>query len=273
MTWRGRRTARRAANSSAVDTGARAGFVGRGVLYLLIGVLAVRVAFHPGGGKQADRSGALAEIAGKPFGSLLLWALGAAVAGMVLWRLSEAAFGAAGTDGRKPRKRLISGGRAVFYGFVAYSVLSFAAGSGNGGSSDRTSKDVTARALDLPGGRWLVGAAGIGVVAAGCWVFGRAVLRKFDEHLRTASMSSRTRHAVDALGVLGGMARGVLFAAAGAFAVVAAVRYEPGKAKGMDDTLRAFTQTPAGPWLLVAVAVGLMAFGAFSFASARYRRT
>lgn len=271
-TARGKANARRAANSSAVDAAARAGFTARGVIYALIGVLALRIAFG-GGGKQADRSGALEEIAEKPFGVVLLWVLGIAVAGMALWRLSEAAFGLSGPDGDKVHKRLLSGGRAVFYGFVAYSVLSFAAGGKNSGSSDKKSKDISARAMEWPGGRWLVAAAGVGVAVAGVWILVRAALRKFDKHLKTQEMSKRTRQFVDVMGVFGGCARGVLFATAGVFAVVAAIRYKPGKAKGMDDTLRSFTDTPAGPWLLVVVAIGLIAFGVFSFASARYRRT
>lgn len=126
----------------------------RGVIYFLVGVLALRIAFGDtgggGGGKTADRGGALTEIAQKPFGSVLLWVLGVALAGMALWRLSEAAFGAAGADGRKAAKRLASAGRAVFYGFVSYSVLMFAAGDkGSGsGAGDARSRDVTARFLE-----------------------------------------------------------------------------------------------------------------------------
>ncbi|EFG65699.1 integral membrane protein [Streptomyces sp. SPB074] len=217
--------------------------------------------------------GALAEIAEKPFGLFLLWALGIATAGMALWRLSEAAFGASGPDGDKAHKRLLSGGRAVFYGFVAYSVLSFAAGAGGTGSSDNKSKDVTATALGWPGGRWIVAVAGAVVVGAGVWILVRAVLRKFRKHLKTGEMGRRTERVVDVTGVAGGVARGVLFGTAGVFAVVAAVRFEPKKAKGMDDTLRSFTETPAGPWLLVVIAVGLLCFGCFSVASARYRET
>ncbi|MFD7292339.1 DUF1206 domain-containing protein [Streptomyces sp. NPDC059897] len=253
---------------------ARAGFVGRGVIYLLIGFLALRIAFADGGGKQADRSGAVAEIAEKPFGMALLWLLGIALAGMALWRLSEAVFGQAGPDGRKASKRAMAAGRCVFYGFVAYSVLSFAAGekSSGGGSSDESSKDVTAKALEWPHGQWIVGAAGCAVAAAGLWIAVRALLRKFHKHLKMSGLSSRARKYVDVLGVFGGTARGVVFAAAGAFAVTAAVRHEPGRAKGIDDTLRSFTDTPAGPWLLVLIAVGLVAFGLFSWANARWRK-
>ncbi|MER7725213.1 DUF1206 domain-containing protein [Streptomyces sp. NPDC096323] len=279
---RGRGQARRAGNSRAVEAGGRAGFVARGVIYFLVGVLALRIAFDSGGGgaggdqkgKQADRGGALAEIAQKPFGSVLLWVLGAALVGMVLWRLSEAAFGAAGPDGHKASKRLASAGRAVFYAFVAYSVLLFAAGDrGSGsGSGDTQSKDVTAEVLGMPGGRWLVAAGGAVIAGAGLWIAGRAALRKFHKHLRLGAMSPAARRTVDITGVFGGVARGLVFAVAGGFAVAAAAKARSGEAKGMDDTLRSFSTTPAGPWLLALIAAGLVAFGLFSCANARWRR-
>ncbi|WP_307123719.1 DUF1206 domain-containing protein [Streptomyces sp. B1I3] len=270
----GRGRARGAANSKAMDVGARAGFVARGVIYLLVGVLALRIAFSDGGGEQADRGGAIAEIAEKPFGNILLWALGVGLAGMALWRLSEAVFGQAGPDGHKPGKRVMAAARSVFYAFVSYSVLSYAAGDqGSGsGSSDRQTEDVTARALGWTGGQWIVGIAGAAVVGTGLWMVYRAVTRAFHKRLKMAEMTTKIRRVVDVLGVFGGTARGVLFATAGGFAVAAAVRHEPGRAKGMDDTLRSFTDTPAGPWLLALIALGLAAFGAFSWASARYRR-
>ncbi|MFJ9244392.1 DUF1206 domain-containing protein [Streptomyces sp. NPDC101776] len=271
-TARGRGQAQRAANSKAVAAAARAGFVARGVIYVLIGVLSLRIAFS-GGGEQADRGGAIAEIAQKPFGTVLLWLLGIALAGMALWRLSEAAFGQAGPDGDKPGKRAMAAGRSVFYGFVAYSVLSYAAGdkSSGSGSSDKNSQDVTAKALDWPGGQWIVGIAGAAVTGAGVWIAVRAIMRKFEKHLKMAEMSQRTRQVVAFFGVFGGTARGVVFATAGGFAIAAAVQHKPGKAKGMDNTLRTFADTPAGPWLLALIAVGLIAFGIFSWANARWR--
>ncbi|SEG93125.1 protein of unknown function [Actinacidiphila yanglinensis] len=245
----------------------------RGVIYLLIGVLAVRIAFSDGGGLQADRGGALAEIAHKPFGSVLLWLLGAALVGMALWRVSEAVLGQPGKDGGKPQKRLMAAGRAVFYGFVSYSVLAYAAGEkGSGsGSTDKRTDDVTAKVLEWSGGQWILAIAGIGVACAGVWIAARALMRKFRKHLKMAQMSRSQRRAVDFLGMSGGTSRGVLFATAGGFAVAAAVQHEPGKSKGMDDTLRSFADTPAGPWLLVLIAVGLIAFGLFSWANARWR--
>ncbi|MEU1557128.1 DUF1206 domain-containing protein [Streptomyces scabiei] len=262
----------RAARSSVTEGAARAGLTARGVIYLLVGALALQIAFG-GSSEQADRQGALEEIAEKPLGSVLLWALGVGLVGMALWRLSEAVFGAAGADGHKWTKRLASAARFAFYSFVAYSVLAFAAGEGGGGgSSDEQSRDVTARALELPGGQWIVGAAGVGVVVAGGWIGVRAVMRSYHKHLRLGEMSRRTRRLVDVSGVGGGVARGLVFAAAGVFAVRAAIRYEPDEAKGLDDTIRSFADAPAGPALLACVAAGLVLFGVFSFAMARWRK-
>ncbi|MGW6296141.1 DUF1206 domain-containing protein [Streptomyces sp. NPDC055058] len=271
-TRRGETDARRAANGSVREGAARAGLTARGVIYLLVGVLALRIAFGDGQ-RQADRGGALAELADKPFGALLLWALGIGLVGMALWRLTEALFGASGKDGRKARKRLASAARCGFYAFVASSVLAFAVDRDNGsGSSDRQSRDVTARALELPAGPWLVALGGAVVAGAGVWIGVRAARRKYHDELRPGELSRRTRALVDVTGVGGGVARGLVFAAAGVFAVRAAVDYEPDRAKGLDDTLRSFAQTPAGPWLLVGVAAGLVLFGVFSFALARWRR-
>lgn len=178
---------------------ARCGLLARGVLYVLVGMLALRVAFGQDGGKEADRQGALQELAENSFGSVLIWAVGIGLVGMMLWRLSEAAFGAAGPDGGKLMKRLASAGRTVFYAAVAFSVLSFAAGGG-GRSGDQQSRDVTARALDLPAGQWLVGAAGLGIAIAGVVIAVQAARRSFRKHLAMSGVSERWRKAVGFLG-------------------------------------------------------------------------
>ncbi|WWQ68841.1 DUF1206 domain-containing protein [Streptomyces sp. Q6] len=251
-----------------METATRAGFVARGVVYVLIGILALRIAFN-GGGRQADRGGAMAEVAHKPLGNVLLWALGLGIVALALWRLSQALFDRDGVG-----HRLMAAGRFVFYSVVGYSVLAYAAGdrgSGSGGS-DKQSKDLTATALGWPGGQWIVGAAGAGVAGAGLWLAGRAVMRRYRKHLRIGEMSQGVRRGVDVLGTVGGTARGAVFVACGASLLVAAFRHRPGEAKGVDDTLRSFSHTPAGPWLLAAVAAGLAVFGMFSWAQAKYRK-
>ncbi|MGV9574971.1 DUF1206 domain-containing protein, partial [Streptomyces nigra] len=155
----GRLRSGRAARGSVTRGAARAGLAARGVIYLLVGALAVQVAFGDTG-RQADRGGALAELSQRPFGAVLLWALGIGLVGMALWRLSEAVFGAPGEDGRSARKRLMAVARCGFYVFVAYSVLYFAATrhQSSGGSSDQQSRDATARARSPkpPGRCWPV---------------------------------------------------------------------------------------------------------------------
>lgn len=273
LTATARERARRAADGTAAEGAARAGLTARGVIYLLVGILALRIAFGHGG-EEADRSGALEALADQPFGSVLLWALGIGLVGMALWRLSEAVFGAVGKNGRTARKRLAATARCVFYASVAYTVLAFAAspGNGSGGSSDQQSRDVTARVLQAPAGQWLVGVVGAGIVVAGVVIGVQAARRSYRKKLKASALAPWSRRLVDVTGVAGGVARGLVFAAAGAFAVRAAVDYEPGRAKGMDDTLRSFAETPLGPWLLVCVAAGLVLFGVFSFALARWRR-
>ncbi|CAM5606235.1 hypothetical protein SGLAM104S_10495 [Streptomyces glaucescens] len=156
--------ARRAANGSVVGTGARWGLVARGTIYLLIGVLALRIATGSGGSREADSSGAVQELARQPFGEALVWAIGIGLIGMAVWRLSEALFGASGPGGRKASKRALNAGRCVFYGFVAFSVLTFVTSSKNSEGSDATSRDLTSRALELP-----LGAGWWGSPGSSCW--------------------------------------------------------------------------------------------------------
>ncbi|MFC9729669.1 DUF1206 domain-containing protein [Streptomyces roseolus] len=264
--------ARRAARGDVVRTGARIGFAARGALYLLVGALAVRIGLT-GTNEQADRGGALTEVAATPFGAVLLWALGVGLAGMAVWRLSEALFGSAGPRGDGAGKRALSGARFVFYGVSSFLVLAFAAGDrGSGaGSTDRQSQDITGRLLALPGGQWWVGAAAAGFLGAGLWIAGRAALRTYRKHLMWDRMSKGRRRFMDVTGITGGVGRGLVFGAVGYFGLKAAVAFDPKESKGMDDALRSFAQTPVGPWLLVAVAVGLVLFGVFSFGQARWR--
>ena len=253
----------------ALRTAGRAGFVARGVVYVLIGVLALEVAFGKGGA-EADRQGALHQVAAQPFGLTMLWMLVVGFACMALWRASLAVLGEGGR--KKTGSRVLSAGRAVFYASVCWGTAAYAVGSGGQSGSDAKSQDWTASALKLPGGQVLVAIAGVVVFGVGVGIVVSAIRRTFVKKLNSAAMSVRTREVVTVLGMGGNTARGTVFAGAGVFIVVAAVRFDPRQAKGMDATLHSFAHTPAGPWLLVLVALGLVLFGAFSFASARWRK-
>ncbi|MCO5996746.1 DUF1206 domain-containing protein [Actinoallomurus rhizosphaericola] len=267
-----RAAGRRASNSTPFQLLARSGLAARGVIYLLVGYLAVRIAFGKGG-QQADRQGALQTVAGTTGGTVILWLLALGFAGLALWRYSEALLGQSGPDGHKATKRLSSLARGVFYTAVCASTVAFNVGAGGPGSSDKKSKDLTAKAMhDIPAGRWLVLLVGIGFVAGGIGIAVGALRRNFEKRLKTEQMSAGIRKVVEALGMVGRSTRALVFAAAGVFLGYAAITYDPGKAKGIDGTLREFASTSVGPWLLVLVALGLVIFGLYSFCEARWRR-
>lgn len=249
---------------------ARAGLVARGVMYVLIGIIAVQIALT-GSRQQADRTGAVRLVAHTPFGSVLLWLLVAGFAGMTLWRLSESIWGASGPDGQKASTRLASLARAALYGVITYGILEYALGIGQPASSDTQSRDLTAAALHHPGGQEIVGIAGGVFVIAGLVTMYRAVRRSFLKDLTMATARPATRQAVTRLGQFGGIARGFVFGTVGVFLIVAAWDVSPRKAKGLDSALRALAHTPLGPWLLAVVAIGLVTFGVYSWCEARWR--
>lgn len=256
------------ANRDELGMLARAGFLARGVMYIVIGWIALLIAFGKSS-QQADRAGAVHELGTTPFGAFALWVLVVGFCGMALWRVSQALFGG---HGQGAASRLLALARALFYGFVAYGVLEYAIGEGSPQSSDQQAVDLTAVLMRHPGGRPAVMVAGLAFAAAGVGIGYQAWRKRFASALRVSQMSARTRRVVEWLGRVGGVARGIVFVTAGVFLVVAAERAEPGQAKGIDSSLRALALTPFGPWLLVLVAAGLVVFGLFSGCEARWRR-
>ncbi len=261
---------RRARNSTLMSALGRAGLAARGVMYILIGVIAVQIAFSSTK-QKAESTGAVRLVAANPFGSVLLWLLAIGFAGLTLWRLSEAIWGSSEPDGHKATKRLGAAVRAIIYGFLTFSILKYALGLGAPSNSNKQSQDLTAKALQLPGGQVLVAIVGIVIAAVGLYIAYQAWKKKFLRQMRMGSASATTRKTVERLGQVGGIARGAVFATAGIFLVVAAVNANPGQAKGVDSALRALARTPLGPWLLVLVALGLVTFGVFSLCQARWQ--
>jgi len=263
-------TGREVASSRWMRGLARAGLLARGVNYLLVGSLAVQIALGSRG-EQADTTGALRAVAGHPGGIAVLWLLAAGFAGLALWRFAEAAYGQAGPGGRAVPKRLASLALAALYGGTCAVVVDFVLGAGASTSGDTESKSFTARLLAHSGGQVLVAGIGVATAAAGVGVGIYGLRRMFATYLRTAQMSAATRTVVEGLGVAGYLMRGAVFCVVGAFLVDAAVSFDPQKAQGLDGSLRKTAATPLGPWLLVAVALGLVIFGLYSWCEARWR--
>ena len=263
---------RQAANSRALEIAARAGFIARGAIYLLIGVIAVQVALGHGG--QADRGGAISQIADKSYGIFVLWLLVAGFAGLALWRFSEAAFGAVGPNGHKKSERLKSFARGVLYSVFFVSTLQLVLGASTSATANGNtqSRDMTARVMAHSGGRVVVGLIGAVILVIGIALAREGWTKTFLTKMDLSGAPAGTRALVEKLGLLGGVARGAVISLVGVFFIIAAVRFSPSKAEGIDGALRAFAHTPAGPLLLIPVALGLIAFGLFSWCEARWRR-
>ncbi len=264
-------TARQAADSGVLEKGARIGLAARGLVYVLIGLLAGQVAFGGGGGQTTDQQGALQKIVEQPFGKVLLWLVAVGFLAYGAWRLGEAAFGRREEPDEKKRtvKRIESLCSGLFYLFFCVAALRVATGSGGSGKKQ---KDMTARLLDASGGKTVlivIGLVIIGVSAALAW---RGWKTDFEKQLDKSSMSGRTYDVVRRLGQVGYIARGAVFGLVGVLVVKAALDHDPNKAGGLDVALRSVAAAPYGKFLLLAAAAGLICFGLYSFAESRYRR-
>jgi succinate dehydrogenase/fumarate reductase cytochrome b subunit len=261
--------ARRASDSRAARVLARAGLVARGVIYLLIGLVAVFVALGHST-QQADQQGALQLLAGQPYGLVALVLLGIGFAGYALWRLSEAVFGVTG-DGQGAGPRLKSAARGVIYAFFAF--LTFKVISGRATSTEtHQQQDITATVMQHAGGRWVIGIVGLVVVICGLVLVTEGIRHKFMKYLNTAQMSRRTRRVVEILGVVGTIARGVVFAIAGILVMEAAITRDAGKSGGIDKALLTLRDQPFGEFLLAIAALGLVVFGIYGLCEARWRK-
>jgi len=249
---------------------ARLGLAARASIYLLIGALAVAVALGRSR-SETDQRGAMQELNRHAAGHLILWVIAAGLAGYALWRFSEAAFGVVGENGDVgPRVRSFV--RGCIYAFLSFSAFQIALGRATGSQAGQQ-ENLSAQVMRHSGGRLAVGVVGAVVVAVGLALVLEGLTHRFEKYLDESSMTPETHRTVKVLGVIGTAARGAVFALAGVFVIQAAWDYQPRKAAGLDGALRSLRDTAAGPWLLGVVALGLVAFGFYGFAEARWRRT
>ena len=259
------RVADRAEDHPALTTLARGGFIVLGVLHILIGWIAVRIATGSGGsGDEASNSGALATIAEAPGGQFILWVAVIALAALGLWQLSRLLAG----DELKERGK--GAALAVVYFSLAVTTSTFARG---GRTSDgETATDVTATVLAHPWGVGLVILAGLAVVGAGVYNIWKGATRGFRKDLEAGAGSGQVGTAIVAAGAAGYIARGVAFGILGVLIVIAGWAHDPEQAAGLDLALRTLGEQPFGSVLLIIVGIGLLLFGVYSIARARYVR-
>ncbi len=251
-------TAVKASNHPLIEWGARLGYAANGVIHLLLAFLTADIALG-GSGKQASASGALSTLAKEPVGQALLWVIAVGFILLALWQLTELIT--------RPEKfdKAKAGGKAVLYGALAWTTFTFAAGGRS--SSNSQSKDFTATVMDAPAGQLFVGLVGVAILGIAGYHVYKGWRDKFLEDLQ----EHPGRWAVVAAKV-GYIAKGIALAAVGVLFITAAIEHRAGKATGLDGGLRSLRDLPAGTIILLGIALGLAAYGVYSFARARYAR-
>jgi hypothetical protein len=259
-------------HSTAFEVLTRIGFIARGVIYAIIGGLAIQVATHATPKTPTNQKGALETIDKQPLGHWLLIVVAAGLGAYALWRFVQAYVGhgpeGGGDDSAFGRISAAASGVA----YLAMCALAISILAGASSQSSSSPHKSTAGVLGWPGGQWIVGIAGAIFVGVALYQGYKGVSRKFLEEDKTGEMGPLVMRWITISGVIGHLARMVAFGLIGVFLIKAAVDYAPNKAVGLDGALEKLARESYGTFLLAVVAAGLIAFGLFSIAEARYRR-
>jgi hypothetical protein len=247
-----------------LQIGARVGYVVSGVLHLLIGWIALQLAWFESG-RSADQSGALQALAGSSLGWWTLWVAVVGFVALGVWQLAYGLAARPAKDSTQWAVRAKGISKAVLYLALAWTSLS--AAKGQPSNSKAQSTDFTATLLQHTGGRLLVALIGLAVIGVGGYHVAKGWTRKFLQDLSEHPGTLATR-----AGMVGYIAKGISLAVVGVLFVTAAVQNSSSKATGLDGALRSVRQQPFGPWLLTAVALGIATYGIYSFARARHVR-
>ena len=244
------------------------GLIARGIVYGVIGVLALELALGLGG-RTTSQSGAMQTIAKQPLGEVLLIGLAAGLAAYAVFRLSEGVSGGGRQGNDRTQHRVSAIASAIAYAALCYTaVVVLEGGRTNGGSP----RNAAAGILGWPGGPVIVAAAGLVVIGVGLYQAYKGLARRFLEDSDTARLSTRARKGFIVLGITGHLARAVTFALIGYGLIRAAVDYSPRAAVGLDGALQKLAHSSEGPLLLGIVALGFVAFALYSIIDSRYRR-
>jgi hypothetical protein len=257
-------------HSHAFEVLSRAGFVARGLIYALVGLLAFTVAVSDEG-KLTDQQGAIEMVANRRFGELVLVLLAIGLGGYAIWRLFRAALGHGPEDTDSTLERIGGLGSGLVYGGLCVATIKVLTGSSAEGPSSTPDK-TTAGVFDWPAGRWLVGLVGIVLLGVAAYQLVKGVRQTFLDEIKTEEMSVAMQSWITFIGTIGHVARAIVFGLAGWFLVKAAYEFDANEAVGLDGALAKILGASYGPWLLGVVAAGLIAFGVYSVSEARYRR-
>jgi hypothetical protein len=261
-----------------VERMGRVALAAQGVLYVVLGLIAVQVA-QGDTGAEASQRGAIETIARQSYGRILLAVLVVGLGAHALWRLTLAIRGEASDDedSQSVAKRVANLGRsAIYVGFTVAAVRillhSGASAGGGGGGGGKTEQESTAAVLSWPGGTWIVVGVGLVVIGVGVWNARTGITRSFTDNLDLSSLDEKQRTVVEVLGSAGYLARACAFALVGWFLVTAGRQHDAGETRGLDGSLRELATTGYGPVLLFLLAVGLVLFGAYRVLDGVLRR-
>ncbi len=174
--------AEQARNHPALEWLAKIGTAVYGVMYVVVGWLALQIAFGEAAGK-ASGSGALQEIAQQPFGEVLLWVACVGFAALVVWKAFEAVAGHDEKDGAKlVVARVGSAAKAIVFVLLAVLAFKTVTGSSGGGSSE---EGYTAKLMQLPLGPALVVVLGLAIIGYGVYSIYKGVSDKWKKSLES----------------------------------------------------------------------------------------
>lgn len=243
----------------------KVGLVTYGIVHLVIAWLAFRLALGHNDG-EASNTGALRQLAETPIGLVLMWITGIGMIALVVWQLVAAAIGYTEFEGAKRiRKRLASLVRTAVYGTLGVAALRIAIGA-SGGDED-TEESLSAGLFGIPGGRLLVAAIGIGIIAYGGRQIYKGIKGRYNDEIET-----ELQGAAKWLAMVGHIAKGIAYAIIGGLFGWAAISYDPERAGGLDKALDIVRQQPAGSVLLIVLASGIAAYGIWCFYFARHAK-
>jgi hypothetical protein len=256
--------ARRVGSNRGLEVLVRLGFAASALIHLVLGSLAIQVALHHGG--ESDQSGALAQISKLPAGGVILWISVVGMFALALWLLIQAVLGIGSASKKRWARSLVSAGKAAAYGALGATAVTFAQGH----SSDSTSstRHASSTLLALPGGQFVLGLVGVAAIGIGGYFVAKGIRQGFTKDITVPG--GVAHNPVVVLGVVGYVAKGIAVVVVGVLFVVAAVKVDPKQATGLDGALRALASLPFGQVLLIAIGIGLIAFGLYTFVRARF---
>lgn len=260
-------TAHAAQNSRTFRALARVGYVVLGLVHLIIGAIAVSVAVGGGRG-EADQGGAMQEVSRAPFGIVVLWVIVLGLFALGVWQISEAFLQRDPDTKTKWGRRLKYVGTALVYFAIGATALVYAMGGRTDSSESTTS--FSAALLATPGGVVLIVLIGLVVTGVGIAFIVRGIRRDFRRRL--APPAGRLGDGISAIGIIGYVAKGVAVALVGVLFIAAAVTADPERAGGLDAALKSLAALPFGQLILWLIGAGVMAYGVYCLARARYAR-